>query len=320
MKRVLLSVLVIACVASVASVIFAAPPARRKSSRTAKIPEPEVLRDIRVDDIKPGMRVRLQLHYGKPLVGTVLRVTGTRLRLDLSGEATGLPGKFRFRKSDVALAYELKKQTDEEKQQVLERRKEKVSRIRIKMEERLEKRKAGEKQAEQEEAAEETTKKALDVIVKKEEEAEMRVLLKEFPADEWGEEKLREIRETWILRDLAPNAKESRFVTVFKEWENARDTVAVLDARKRREEGGKLLLRFPPSEGWGQERLAKIIRKETKGEAVAGEEAEFRKSYEAWSEALSRRAAEKQSETPAEQKTTVQTVKPTEEQKPAETE
>ena len=322
MKRLLVVSLI---VAGLTFPTFAAPPGRgapsRKSSRKSKIPPPQVIRQIKLDELKVGMRIRIQLRYSRPFIGTVSRITDTMVHLDLSAEETGLPGKLKFRKSDIATIYELKKQTDEEKKLVLGARREKILAIRTAVKDRLEKRRtAEEKKAREEKVAEETLRKALDVVVAEEEEERMRALLAEFPPEQWGEAKLRRIRENWILRDLAPNAKESRFVSIFQDWKRSRDVVAVLDARQQEAEGEKLLLKFPPSEGWGQERLAKVIEKEGKGEPVTEKETEFRKSYEAWSKAVQHRAVEIQPQLPAEEKPAPETEKPPEKKEPAETE
>jgi len=293
----------------------------RKSSSKSEIPAPEVLRQIKLDELKVGMRVRIQLRYSRPFVGTVSRITETMVHLDLSAEETGLPGKLRLRKSDVAAVWELKKQSDEEKKLVLETRREKILAIQTAVKERLEKRKESEEQeAQKEKVAEDTLRKALDVVVAKEEEEQMRALLAEFPPEQWDETRLRTIRENWILRDLAPNARESRFVSIFSEWKRARDVVAILDARQQEADAEQLLLKFPPSEDWSQERLARIIEKEGKGEPVTEREAEFRKSYEAWSNAVQRRAVEVQSPSPAEKEPAPEAEKPPEKKEPTEPE
>lgn len=297
---------------------FAAPPGRGRSSGPKTLPEPEVVGLVQVADVKPGMRVRIRLTRGKPLTGTVTRVTDSVIQVDLSAEATGLPGKFRFRKSEVAEVLEVKPQTDEEKELIVEQRKQKISRIKVEVAERREKQKAArEKEGADEQTAREDLRKALDVVVAAEDEARMRALLEEFPPEEWGEDKFREIRETWILRDLAPNEKESRFVTLFREWQRARDTIAVLDARKQAEDGERLLLTFPPSEGWGLARLEKILQKEVNGETLSEEEVEFRNSWEAWSQALIRRAAEQRPEAAPGEEQPVQEKQPAGEKVPA---
>ena len=68
--------------------------------------------------------------------------------------------------------------------------------------------------------------------------------------------------------------------------------MAILDEREQEKSGDKLLLKFPPSEGWGQAKLSAIAEKEAKGETVTEKETEFKKVYEAWSKAVVRRAAE----------------------------
>jgi len=294
----------------------------RKSSTAAKVSEPETVGKIKLENVTPGMRVRLQLSYGRPFVGTVLRVTETMVDLDLSAEASGLPGKVRFRKSDITEVTELKKQTDEEKREVLDQRQKSISRIKIEEQARFEERQAEEKKGEEtEETAQEDLRKALDVTVSAQQEEQMRALLTEFPPTEWGEEKFREIRENWILRDLRPTDKEARFLTVFKDWKEARDTVAILDARNEEKEGEKLLLKFPPSEGWGQARLSAILEKEAKGEPVTENETEFKKSYEAWSQAVVRRAARQappETTPEGEEEKPVEENPPVEQEKPAE--
>ena len=313
MKRL---VLVGFVVAGLAAGAWSAPP--RRGAGKVKIPPPEVLREIKPAEVTVGMRVRVQRHRGRALVGTVLRITDEMVQLDLSAEETGLPGKLKLRTTGISRFYELKKQTAEERQLVLEARRQKILAIKATVQERLEKRKAEETQAvEAAQAAEEDLREALDVVVARDEEEQMRALVAEFPPDKWDEAKLREIRENWILQDLPPNAKESRFVSVFEDWKQARDTVAVLDARKEEAQGRTVLLRFPPSEGWGEARLAKIIEKQAKGEAVSEEETEFKTSYEVWSKALKKRAAEVAVKPPATETPPVEAAEPVETRKPA---
>jgi hypothetical protein len=286
--------LVILAVGGLAAGSLCSAADKGKSPAPARLGEPEVVGKIPLADVAPGMRVRLQLAAGRPFVGTVLKVSDTMLELGLSTEASGLPGKVRFRKSDITAVTELKKQSDEEKRLVIEQRQKSVAQIRIEAASRLEKRRAEETTEEAgEKTAQEEYRKALDVAVSKQKEDEMRALLAEFPPPDWGEGKFREIRENWILRDLRPTEKEVRFLSVFKDWKEARDTVAILDAKEQEKEGEKLLLKFPPSEGWGQATLAAIAQKEAAGEPVTEKETEFKKSYEAWSQAVLRRAEAK---------------------------
>ncbi|HUW57392.1 MAG TPA: hypothetical protein VMZ92_12215 [Planctomycetota bacterium] len=315
MKRLLLVVMVVLGLSLSAS----GAPLGRRPAGPVKVSPPEVLREIKPAELTVGMRVRVQCHRGRALVGTVSRITDEMVQLDLSAEETGLPGRLKLRTADLSQLYELKKQTDEEKEAVLEAHRQRILAIKASVQERLEKRQAEETEAaESAEAAEEDLRKALDVVVAGDEEERMRALVDEFPPDKWGEAKLREIRENWILQDLPPNAKESRFVSVFEEWKEARDVVAALDARKEEARGRTLLVRFPPSEGWGEDRLAGIIEKQAKGEAVSEEEAEFKTSYEVWSKALRGRAAEIEAQPPAEETPPVETAEPVETGKPAE--
>jgi len=297
-----------------------------KTPAAAKPSGPEILGKVKLEDVRAGMRVRIQRSVGRPFVGTVSRVSDTMVELDLSTEGSGLPGKVRFRKGDIAQVTELKPQTDEERRQVVQEREKSVAQIRIEAAERLEKRRGEEtKDEEAVKTAQEEYRKALDVAVSQQREEEMRKLLEEFPPGDWGEERFRRIRENWILRDLRPTDKEIRFLSVFQDWKDARDTVAILDERQQEKEGDKLLLKFPPSEGWGQAKLSAIAEREAKGEAVPEKETEFKKVYEAWSKAVTRRAAEKPAgETPGKgevetpQKEPVTPVNPAEE-KPATT-
>ena len=264
-----------------------------KSVAATKLSGPETLWTVKLEDLRPKMRVRIRLNQGRPFVGTVARVSETTVELDLSTEASGLPGKVRFRKGDIAEVTELKSQSDEEKRRVVEERDKSIAQIKVEAATRLEKRQAGERKDEETaKTAQEDYRKALDVVVSRQKEDEMRKLLAEFPTGDWGEEKFRQIRENWILRDLRPTDKEIRFLSVFKDWKEARDTVAILDEREQEKSGDKLLLKFPPSEGWGQAKLSAIAEKEAKGETVTEKETEFKKVYEAWSKAVVRRAAE----------------------------
>lgn len=289
MKRVLLVVTILAAACALASAASTSP----KASKSTRLHEPETIRSIALDAVTRGMRVRLQLTYGRPIVGTVSLVTETMLGIDLTAEDGGLPGKLRFHKTDIMVVWELKPQTEEEKEIVLNRRREKVARIKAEVTERVEKEKTAEAAEEARETSEkESLVKALDVVVQKEDEDKMRALLAEYPPDQWGEETFREVRENWILRDLQPTPKQSRFLEIFDEWKAARDTIAVLDARLKEKAGEQLLLKFPPSEGWGKTRLDAINAKEAAGTPLTDEETEFKKSFADWGAAVARRAAE----------------------------
>jgi hypothetical protein len=297
MKRLLLVMLMVAVPGLMAGSAFAQTPA---PARSAKIAEPETLGSVKLEDVQPGMRVRLQLAYGKPIVGTVTQMTLTTLVLDLSTEASGLPGKFRFKRSDIVDVQSLKPQSAQEQAQVIEKQKDTVAKLKVEVTSRIEKSKTEDRKTEAKAKAEDQDfRKALDVVVAKEQEDKMRALLAKFPpGDKWNEETFRVVRERWVLYKLAPSPEESDFLKAFVDWKDARDTIAILDAHNQDKEGDKLLLKFPPSLGWGKDRLAAITAKEAAGTALKDEETEFRKSYDAWARAVARRAAQVPLKTP----------------------
>jgi hypothetical protein len=301
MKRLLI---ILAC-AALATVVLVAANAQAQTAGATKIPPPEITGEIKVADLKPGLRVKLQLAYGKPMFGTVTLATVDSITLDLSGEASGLPGKFRFKKTDITGAWSVQPMTKEERDRVAAAQQASVAKLKIEVSERVAGLKSG-KRAEDEKAKtdEQDLRKALDVVVSKDQEAKMRALLAEYPPPEWGEEKFRSLRERWVLYKLPPTPKESRFANIYQDWKDARDTIAVLDARDESKKGNQLLLKFPPSAGWGATRLAQIAAKEAAGTPLADDEIEFRKSYDDWAKAVARRAEElKQNPLPPETKT-----------------
>ena len=295
MKRLLLTMLVSAglVVSSSAAPRPTKRPSSGRSSGKLRVPEPTVLRQLKVADIKTRMRVKLQLKHGRPMIGVISRATETDVYLDMSYEADGLPAKFRFKRKDIVSACELAKQTDEERDAIRSQRQQVLKRIKIETREEYAKRKADKKA---EKVKKEEEEKAFKEIISSKQEEQMRKLLEEFPPEAWNEAKYNEIRDNWWLRDLMPTDKERRFASVIKAWRLARDTIPLIDAKKNSEKGTQLLLKFPPSEGWGTARLEAIAAKETKGEKLSDAETEFRKSYEAWSAAVGRREAEVKAE------------------------
>jgi len=164
-------------IAGLALSAFAAPQGGR-SARGTKTPEPEILREIGPEEIQPGMRVKIRLRYGRPLIGSILRVTDKMVQLDLSTEPGGLPGKLKFRRTDIAQVHEVKPQTDQEKQRVRDQHRQKLLAIKSEVKARLEKRKAAEREEEEsDESAQQAYREALDVVVAKEEEERMRALV-----------------------------------------------------------------------------------------------------------------------------------------------
>ncbi len=283
MNRLLAVVTVVLMCASSA---VSAPAAPARTGKSGKIPAPEALRTVAIDKVERGMRVKLELTYARPMIGTVNLVTPSHIGIDLTTEPDGLPGKMRFLKNDIMLVWELTPQTDDEKRLVLERRNEAVAKMKIEMNERAEKTKSEEATEEDRAKTEaEGIRKAMDVVVAKEDEDKMRALLEEYPPEEWGEATFREVRENWILRDLQPTPKQSRFLIIFDEWKTARDTIAALDAKEKQKAGEQMLIKFPPSEGWGKGRLDAIEAKELGGEPLTEDETEFKKSWKDWSAA-----------------------------------
>lgn len=281
MKRICVIIVLTALVAAAAS---AAPPPRtstlRRKSRAGSLPEPKVIGKVLFADVRGGMRIRVHLGRGKPILGTVSKRTDLALTLDLSAEESGLSGKFTFYRPDVVRIEHVKPMTAEERRDTFSRRRQKNVELRQAARIRIERIKSGKKEKE---AAARARREAGQTIIRKEKEEEYRKLLKEFPPDEgWGEDKLRSIREEWILKDLPPNAKEGRFVTIYDEWKKAKETVGVIDARRAQEEGELLLMRFPPGEQWNRARLKQVLEKEAKGEKTTDDETEFKDNFEAW--------------------------------------
>jgi hypothetical protein len=280
MKRTVLAAVVLLAMAAVAW----APPASAKSSSVAAAPEPAVIKQVGVAQIEVGMRVKIELTAGRPIVGTVAVVRPTEVSIDMSAEEGGFSGQFTFKKKDIAAVYEVQKQTPDEVRAIQDSQKRKTARIRIEQTTRVEKTRAEKRTGEK---TEKTVQTAEQKLAQTEEVEKMRRLVAEFPPGEgWGEEKLRQVRENWILRGLMPSEREARFANVYEDWRRARDAVAAIDEQRRAEEGKTLLLRFPPDKGWGRDRLADILKKEAAGQPVTEEEQRFKEGYETWAAAL----------------------------------
>ena len=295
MKRLFQTLAAGAVLAFVAAVVSADEP------KMTRVPPAAEVASVAIDKLAPGMRVKLQLTYAsRKLAGTVTAVTDKTITLDLSTEEGGLPGKLRLKKDDVMLAWELARQTKEEKDLIAERQRATIAKIKVDVAERADRMKADSKAGEaREKTSEANLRKAMDVVVGKEQEAKMRALLAEFPPDKWSEDTARELRERWILMKIAPNDQQNRFLMVFNEWKDARDTVAILDARDKDKAGEKLLMKFPPSEGWGKTRLDAIGGKEAAGAKITDDEAEFKKIWPDWLAAAEKRIKDVMATPPA---------------------
>ncbi|HUV38933.1 MAG TPA: hypothetical protein VMY39_04935 [Planctomycetota bacterium] len=188
MKRSGVMLLLVAglCTATLAAPVPARKPVSKKSSRKVVLQEPETLRELKADEVAAGMRVKLVLKYGRPMIGTVTRANDREITLDMSFEAEGLSADFRFKRADVVKASELARQTDDERQTVQSHRSQVIRRIKVETSEEYAKRRA-ESRTEEEKQAE--AAKALETVIASKQEERMRALLEEFPPTEWSEAK-----------------------------------------------------------------------------------------------------------------------------------
>ena len=230
------------------------------------------------DDVKVGQRLRLIRTNGAAFTGTVIEKTNTAIRLELSAEEDGLDAWFAFPKKYLKTITRLEPLTETQKNAALEARKKEREEALAKFREALAARSGKTPQTETEKP--EPTLEDRPTLTDRQLQ-----LLTVFPTASWGPQRLQNIRQQWILRDLAPSRTESVFISIYPEWTEAAAQLQRLQTWEDQNRGLLLLERFSPQEGWTPERQTSLVAKRDAGAQLEPDEAEFLQNYADWLDA-----------------------------------
>ncbi len=228
--------------------------------------KPATVRELSFDQLEVGQRIRLTRTSGSVFTGTVTLLTRDALRLDLSDEPDGLNAWIGFRASIIKKIELLTPVPAETVQAVHKQRQDEAQKALQQVRARTD-------------TPEEPGRKTDERPVLSDRQI---MLLRTFPPDQWGNERLAEIRRRWVLMGLPPDAAESDFVRFYPEWEIARTQLESLRQWELDHRDVVLLETFPPSEGWSPRKRDLLAARLAAGAQLTAPEATFLQVYDDW--------------------------------------
>jgi len=269
------------------------PPAGANAPAQGAVAEPakpETSEPVALDDLLKGDRVSLAMKTGQQFEGHVVEVTPTTIKLDFTFSRQKMTGVVTFPREDAAGARRLPALTKEEKEAILDRRREGL----LEAEEQWTAAVGTAPGAAAKPGAPAAGEKSAEERATEEKQmADYRALLAEFPPDQgWGPELLANIRYRNFIVGLGVSYQERRFWQLFDQWSEAKTKVELYDQRQKQEQEALLTL-FPPEEGWDAAKKQQLEEKQKSGEQLTKLEARFLKDYDAWQKAVAARPAGK---------------------------
>jgi hypothetical protein len=273
-----------------------APPAEGTSAGPAK---PETSEPVALESLAKGDRVLLLMKNGQQFEGHLAELTPASLTLDFTFSRQKMTGLVTFPRQEVAGARRLSALTKEEREVILEKRRQGLLQAQAVWTETV-----GPTAAAPAKPAEPTAeqKAAEERAAEEKQIADYRALLAEFPPDQgWGPERLAEIRYRYLMRatgalgrpiGLALTYQEQRFLQIFDQWSEAKTKVELYDQRQKQERETLLTL-FPPEEGWSAAKRQQLEEKQKSAGQLTKLEAQFLKDYDSWQKAVAAKQAEK---------------------------
>lgn len=228
--------------------------------------------------LQPGDRVEVVLKNNQVFSGIIKAIKSDRITLDISYDDPVLKGIISFFWDDIKDIQQLRKLADDEKKQILSEKEQFLKKY--KKEIQLTQIPSPEKAPPQEpEVKPEKPEKSKE----EKEQERLLALLAEFPLSKWNQTKYNEIMQKIpIFR----TAEEQKFLEIYNDWLKAVE----LNARLERQ---KLLEKFPPEKGWGEEKYRWLSRKFIViGVALTAEEKEFVDRFKDWQKALEEKKEE----------------------------
>lgn len=250
--------------------------------------------ELKYGDVRVGQRLRVIRTRGKPFVGTATAITADSVRLDLSGELDGLNAWVDFPVGTIRKLELLKPLSASEKKAVVRARKTEAEQALARV-----RRKSSTTPTDKPDKQADPPKSERPVLSE-----QQFALLRVFPLKDWGPERIRQVRQRWVLRDLGPTPAERDFIRLYSHWEEAVRQLEALRGWEIENRDVILLETFPPARGWSPERHADITAKQDAGAELDELEAVFLRVYPEWLKAckgqVPKKSTEPPDETPAE--------------------
>lgn len=209
--------------------------------------------------LRPGTRVEVHLKSQEVFRGEVKWVIGDRVKIDLTYESKTLEGALTFQRAQIRSITLLQPLSEREKDRILKERDDARARALAEADARRREQEAAAPPAPagKEKAAPAGEPDEAPPIETRADRARKLAedLLKRFPTSAgWGPSRYAEI-VTKDPRDLDPAEKE--FQAHYAEWVAAQKDNARADRRD-------LLDKYPPEKGWGPEKYAALVQKDTR--------------------------------------------------------
>ena len=257
------------------------------SIASARADEPP-LKTLQYNEVQEGTRVRVTRVVGTIFVGTVVSRTDDAIRLDLAGEPNGVNATITFPAKSITKIELLKGLSEAEMKAIQQERQARAVEAREAERSKAPARVSTAGKTPAERPAETEPRPVVTDA--------QAALLRAFPTDQWGVDRLAEIRRRWITLGLAPSQTESDFVTRYPQWTQA---VAQLEALKQWEIDHRdviLLENFPPKDGWSSAKHDTLTAKQAGGGVLTETEAGFLQVFPEWLKAYE---AEQKAKKPA---------------------
>ena len=229
-------------------------------------------------ELNRGDRIRITLKDGQTLTGEIKFMSDKKLILSVTYEETLLKGSIGIIKDQIITVEKLDPISQSEKRDRFYEKHLELDRLQQKAETDKWKIRDTSDDFLPTETTEPETQPEETVVLDPDR------LLNNFPPDEgWGERKYQAIRQKqpWQI-----STRESEFLKSYEQWKTAKSL-------KEKEARQKLLEKFPPSNGWGEEKYKEITTRFIRvGVNPHGPDKEFAGNFEDWKKALQEHEAE----------------------------
>lgn len=223
--------------------------------------------------LKRGMRIKIIVKNDNSFIGEIKNIVKDRIELNISFDSPLLIGTISFYKKEIKAIENLHSYDIAKKREIIQKKGQDLATYINRVE-----------------------PKEYDLLslpeekpqpkVAESEEEQLLKLLEQFPSDAgWNKKRLKEIQEK---NSAWRTEKENEFLVKYDSWLQAQEI-------KERAERKALLEKFPPEDGWNEEKHRKLVSKPIVLHIrLTADEQEFVDQFSNWQQALEERTEEQQ--------------------------